>query len=403
MKRYDLVIVGAGIVGLGCARELLIRQPRLKVAILDREPVIAAHQSSHNSGVIHAGIYYRTGSLKAKLCVAGTRSMTRYCAERGIEVRQCGKLIIATREDELGRLRDLRARGESNGVAGLELVGPERIREIEPHCVGVAALWSPATAIVDYGAVAASYAAEVVAAGGEIFLDQPVLAIDTRTDGVVVRTKQNEFESSWVLGCAGLWADRVAQMDGGPSEPKLIPFRGSYWRLRPARRNLVRGLIYPVPDPAFPFLGVHFTPRINNDVWLGPNAVLALARDGYARTDVSPRDVAGILGSVGFRHFAFKYWRMGLDEFARDLSHSRLLAELRRYVPELEPVDILPGPSGVRAQPLTPEGGLIDDFVIDERPRSIHIRHAPSPAATSSLEIARVVADRAVAKFALTA
>ena len=401
MSRYDGVVIGAGIVGLATARELLLRRPGLRLAVVDKEPALAAHQSGHNSGVIHSGIYYTPGSLKARLCVAGMASMLRFCEEHGIAVRRCGKLIVATRAEELPRLHDLHRRGQANGVPGLALIEADRIAEIEPHAVGVAALHGPATSIVDYRQVCAAMAADVRAAGGELLLGREVLEIRHARDAVTLVTPHEELTASWLVACAGLWSDEVAHLDGQAPQPAIVPFRGSYWRLRADRRSLVRGLIYPVPDPAFPFLGVHFTPRMDGEVWLGPNAVLALGRDAYRRRDVDPGELARLARHGGLRRFGARYWRVGVAEVLRDLLHRRLVEELRRYVPELRPEDVLSGPSGIRAQAMGEDGTLIDDFVIDTGARSIHVRNAPSPAATSSLEIARAIADRAQAHFAL--
>jgi (S)-2-hydroxyglutarate dehydrogenase len=403
MATFDLAVIGAGIVGLASARELLIRHPRLRVVVLDKEPQIAAHQTGHNSGVIHSGVYYAPGSLKARLCVRGSRDLYAYCAARGIPAERCGKVIVAADDQEVPRLEVLHERGVANGVEGLELIGPERLREIEPYCVGVRALWVPATGIVDYGRVAAAYAEDIRVAGGEFQTASGVHAIRLGTNGVLLATDRADVQARFVIACAGLHADRVAQLSGAPREPRIVPFRGDYWLLRPERRYLAKNLIYPVPDPAFPFLGVHFTRRCaDGAVWLGPNAVLAFAREGYGRLDTNPADLAEAFGYAGFRRLAARYWRTGLVELQRDFSKRAFLASLQRYVPALSIADLVPGPAGVRAQALDRAGRLVDDFVVNvQGGRIIHVRNAPSPAATSSLAIGRLIADRAGEAFGL--
>jgi L-2-hydroxyglutarate oxidase LhgO len=403
MSRYDLVVIGGGILGLASARELLHRHPRLRLAVLDKEHRIGQHQTGHNSGVIHSGIYYAPGSFKARLCVQGGRDLYAYCAEKGIPTERCGKVIVASDESELPRLDELMRRGQANGVEGVEFVGPERLRELEPACVGVRAIWSPNTGIVDYDQVAAAYADDVRAAGGEILPGRRVQAIRRRSSGVLLETPVGDVEAGRVVACAGLYADRVARMTGGPPDPRIVPFRGDYWMLRPEQRHLAHNLIYPVPDPAFPFLGVHFTRRITDGaVWLGPNAVLAFAREGYRRSDVNLPELAEALTYPGFQKLAAKYWRMGWEEMVRDYSKGAFLRSLQRYVPRLTAADLLPGPSGVRAQALGPDGQLVDDFVVNvQEDQGVHIRNAPSPAATSSLAIGRLVADKADEVFGL--
>ena len=405
MRTYDLAVIGAGILGLAAARELLRRYPRLRLAVLDKEDSIGRHQTGHNSGVIHSGVYYAPGSLKAKLCVQGSRELYAYCAEAGIPTERCGKVIVASSAEELPRLRELHRRGGANGVAGLELIGPERLRELEPHCAGVQALWVPVAGIVDYGRVAAAYAAEVQRRGGDLLLRHAVADLAWRPGAVTLETAAGPVEERHVVACAGLQADRVARRSGAPAEPRIVPFRGDYWLLRPARRGLARNLIYPVPDPAFPFLGVHFTRRIEDGaVWLGPNAVLAFSREGYRRRDLRLGDLGDALAFPGFRALASRYWRTGAAELARDLSRTLFLRSLQRFIPELRAEDMLPGPSGVRAQALDAEGRLVDDFVVNvQERRVIHVRNAPSPAATSSLAVGRLIADAAADAFALAA
>ncbi|MGH2458436.1 MAG: L-2-hydroxyglutarate oxidase [Chloroflexota bacterium] len=397
----DVVVVGAGILGLAVARELLERWPWLQLAVVEKEDRIAAHQSGHNSGVIHSGLYYAPGSLKARLCVAGGRALVRYCDEHDLPYELSGKVIVATDPDELPRLEELHRRGTANGVEGLEVIGPERLRELEPAATGLRALYSPKTGIVDYLAVCRSYAADVTARGGQILLGRSVDAIVRRERHVVVATSEGVIETRYLITCAGLYSDRIATMTGAPREPRIVPFRGDYYILRPELADLVRSMIYPVPDPSFPFLGVHFTRRIGGGVWLGPNAVLAFAREGYQRLFVNPRELLDSLGYRGFQALAAKYWRTGLGEMYRDFSKPAFLQALRRYIPELTADDLIEGPAGVRAQALSPDGKLVDDFVIDGDARVMHVRNAPSPAATSSLAIGEYIADRAAESFQL--
>ena len=403
MRSYDVVVIGAGILGLAVSRELLSRYPRLRLAVLDKEPSVGQHQTGHNSGVLHSGIYYAPGSLKARLCVQGQRELYAYCEQKGIPTDRCGKVIVASNESELPRLDNLFERGQANGVQGLEMIGPERLREIEPHCVGVRALFSPNTGIVDFSRVTRAYAADVMDCGGDVLPGYGVERISDRPGRVVMHTTAGEIEAQHVVACAGLHADRVARLTGGPRDPRIVPFRGDYWVLRPDRRHLARNLIYPVPDPSFPFLGVHFTRRIDDgSVWLGPNAVLAFAREGYRRLDLRPRDLAEALAYRGFQRLAAKFWQTGMQEMVRDFSKEAFLKSLQVYVPELTLADLLPGPSGVRAQALGPDGSLVDDFVFNTQGRRIvHVRNAPSPGATSSLAIGRMIADTAEQAFGL--
>ncbi|GAC1384235.1 MAG: L-2-hydroxyglutarate oxidase [Herpetosiphon sp.] len=404
MARYHVVVVGAGIVGLAAARDLLLRYPHLLLAVIDKEPVVGHHQTGHNSGVIHAGLYYQPGSLKARLCVTGAAEAYRYCEANGIPAERCGKVVVATSEAELPRLHALFARGQANGVPGLELIDAHRLRVLEPHCRGVAAIWSPATGIVDWQAVARSYAADVQHAGGELLLGQALSAIRRLDRTIELQTPAGSLETANVVICGGLHADQLAMLSGAPSTPRVVPFRGDYYLLRRERRSLVRNLIYPVPDPAFPFLGVHFTRRTDGSVWLGPNAVLAGGREAYRRTDVNLRDLAGFLAFRGFRRLARRHWRYGLAELYRDWSKPAFLRSLQSYIPELTSDDLLPGPSGVRAQALDADGRLVDDFVVHtDGPRVLHVRNAPSPAATSSLAIGRLIAQTAVDTFVLPA
>jgi L-2-hydroxyglutarate oxidase LhgO len=404
---FDVAVVGAGLVGLATASHLLQSRPELRLVVVEKEPDVAGHQSGHNSGVVHAGLYYPPGSLKAILCREGKAALEAYCQEKGIPLEHPGKLVVALSDDELPRLAALHERATANGVPGLELVGPERIREIEPHAAGIKALWSPSTGIVDFRRVAVAYADDVRAAGGSIETGREVTSIEERPNEMVLRTGGGvEILARAVVTCAGLWADRVAAMTRGADAadgagPRIVPFRGDYYTLKPGARSLVNGLLYPVPDPSFPFLGVHFTKRIDGEVWAGPNAVLAFARDGYRRRDISPRDLAGTVTYPGFLRLATRYLRTGLAEMWRDWSKGAFLLELQRYLPELRSEDIAFGPSGVRAQALARDGTMVDDFDFAGSGRILHVRNAPSPAATASLAIGRVIADRIQGAFAL--
>ena len=402
-ERADVAIIGAGIVGLATALRLLEDRPGLRVTVLEREDRVGAHQSGHNSGVVHAGLYYVPGSQKALLCREGKALLERYCEARGIPIAFPGKLVVALDDAELPRLAALMERGLANGVDGLEEVGPERIRELEPHAAGIRALWSPRTGIVDFARVTAAYADDVRERGGTIELGCPVSAIARRPDGLVLSTPRGEVQARSVIACAGLWSDRVAALTGDrtPDSPRIVPFRGDYYTLTPDARHLVRGLLYPVPDPRFPFLGVHFTKRIDGEVWAGPNAVLAFARTGYRRRDVSPRDLAETLLHPGFLRLARRFWRTGAAEMWRDASKGAFTRELQRYVPEVRADQLQFGPSGVRAQALGRDGSLVDDFDLAGGDRVLHVRNAPSPAATSSLAIGGRLAAQAVERFGL--
>lgn len=389
----DIVVVGGGIVGLAVAREILKRRPETKLAVLEKEVDLGQHQTGHNSGVIHSGIYYAPGSRKAQACVAGAEALKRYCDRKQIPYKMVGKVIVATDEEELPRLENLYQRGIQNEVPGLRMVDADELKELEPHVNGIRALWSPATGIVDFGRVANSYADDVREMGGIIRRDHEVTAIDRKAGRSLVTTPKGEFEAATVVTCAGVYADRVAMLTGSPRTPRVVPFRGDYYILNPKRASLVRSNIYPVPDPRFPFLGVHFTPRMNGDIWLGPNAVLAFSREGYRFRDINPRDLVDMFGYSGFRQFARKNWQTGKDEMARDLSKKLFLQTLQRYIPELTMDDLLPGPSGVRAQALSEDGQLVDDFVFDRGEGVLHVRNAPSPAATSSLQIGSMIVD----------
>ena len=400
-RPWDIAIIGGGIVGLATALELLNRHPDLRLVILEKEDAIGQHQTGHNSGVIHSGIYYAPGSLKATLCVKGKTMLLDFCERHNIMYDLVGKVIVATDEEELPRLQNLYERGQKNGVPGLEMIGPERLREIEPHCVGIKALYSPETGIIDYSVVARKYGELIEAGGGEIRTNHEVTGISKRGQMRLLETPVGTIETRYVISCAGLYADRVAKLTGGASEPQIVPFRGDYYMLKPEKSDWVWGNIYPVPDPRFPFLGVHFTRRMNGDVWLGPNAVLAFAREGYRLTDVNLGELFEALRYRGFQQLATKFWRTGMDEMYRDVSKNAFLASLQRYMPDLTMDDMVVGPSGVRAQALAPDGSLVDDFIVDRQGDTLHVRNAPSPAATSSLAIGELIADAADETFAL--
>lgn len=390
-------VVGGGIVGLAVARRLLEQLPGSTVTVLEKEDVVGSHQTGHNSGVVHAGVYYPPGSLKARLCTAGRAQMQAYCRDRRLTYDECGKLVVALMDSERDRLTEISRRAAANGVPGVRTVDGAEISELEPHAVGVAALHSPHTAIVDFSAVAGSFAADVMAAGGKVRTGVEVVGAAERPDGVTVATTAGEIAVDQLVVCAGLYADRVAELFGDDPDPRIVPFRGEYHRLRPEARHLVRGLIYPVPDPRYPFLGIHLTRRYDGEVLVGPNAVLALAREGYRRRDVRLRDVRDAVAWPGFRRMARQHWRTGLVEYGHSLSKRAFVRQAQRYVPALRPADVVPAAAGVRAQAVSRAGELADDFVLNHRGRVLHVRNAPSPAATSSLAIAEYVVSALLA------
>jgi L-2-hydroxyglutarate oxidase LhgO len=383
------------LIGLATAYRLLEQRPALRLAVLEKESSVGRHQSGHNSGVLHSGVYYQAGSLKARLCRSGKSALEAFASERGIRFERRGKLIVALDSRELPRLEALHERALANGVPDVRLIGPAEIKEVEPHVAGIRALAVPDAGIIDFSRVTEEYAAEVSRRGGEVRLGQTVAHVADVGSRAAVVTDQEEIGAAAVVTCAGLQADRF----GGPAGPRIVPFRGDYYRLVPGARHLVRGLIYPVPDPQLPFLGVHFTPLIDGDVWAGPNAVLAFAREGYRRSSFRPDQLAETLAYRGFRRLVRKYWRTGALELWRDLSKRAFHRQLRRYVPDLEPNQLRSGPSGVRAQAVGADGTLIDDFCILETGRTIHVRNAPSPGATASLAIGQHIADRVLRNF----
>jgi L-2-hydroxyglutarate oxidase len=397
----DVVVVGAGILGLATGREMLVRHPHLSVVVLDKEPRLASHQTGHNSGVLHAGLYYAPGSLKARLCRSGKDTLEHYAAERDIPVDRCGKLVIAADGGEIHALEALRERAEANGVPGLEMLGPDGLRDLEPHAVGAAALWSPSTSIIDYKAVAAAMAQDITEAGGEIRLGTEVTHIEVRPDSLLLETPRGPLTARHVVSCAGLHADRLAAMTGEDPPERIVPFRGDYYTLTESASHLVRGLIYPVPDPRFPFLGIHLTKMVDGRVLAGPNAVLAFRREGYRRRDVSAGDLWSVVSTPGFRRLARRYWRTGLAEMWRDWNKGAFLAAVQRFVPSITGQDLRWGPSGVRAQAVDPDGSLVDDFRLSAGGRLLHVRNAPSPAATASMAIAAHLADEAETQFVL--
>ena len=379
--------------GLAVARELLLRRPRTNLLLLEAESSLAQHQTGHNSGVVHSGVYYKPGSLKAKLCVEGNRRLSLYCSERGIRLERCGKLIVATREDELSRLRDLRRRGTANGVPNLEEIGPERLAEIEPNVSGLRALHVPSAGIVDFRAVAAALAADIESLDGTIRTSARVTEIGSNGSAVSVRTSADTFRARYLVTCGGLHSDRLASMAGAPRAPKIVPFRGTYYVLDRERSPSLHKLIYPVPDPALPFLGIHVTRQISGEVWAGPNAVLAFARHGYRRRDLSVRDFGDVLSYRGFHALARRHWRSGVAELRAEFSKRSFAAALGRLVPALDADDLVRRQSGVRAQAVSSDGELLDDFWLDRTANALHVRNAPSPAATSSLALAGVISD----------
>ena len=399
--RLDVIVIGGGLVGLSTAMALLQAHPQLQVTVLEKEPAIGTHQSGHNSGVLHAGLYYQPGSLKARFCREGRLALTEFAAERGIPFRQTGKLVVATSDSELPRLAALAERGRAYGLAVREL-GPGEITGIEPQVRGVRALHIPESGVIDYRQVAAAYAAEVTSRGGGVRCGYGVHALVRTSAGWVAETAAGPVAARAVIACAGLQADRIAAMSGQLSGGyRIVPFRGDYYTFRPHARDLVRGLVYPVPDPAFPFLGVHFTRGIDGELRAGPNAVPALAREGYRRSSVSARDTLDCLRFPGLGKLARAYARTGALEIWRDLVKPAFLAEMRRYLPAIGPGDVTFGPSGIRAQCLSRSGSLVDDFLIETGDRIIHVLNAPSPAATASIVIGRHFAGRAAAAFTL--
>ncbi|MFV0445947.1 MAG: L-2-hydroxyglutarate oxidase [Planctomycetaceae bacterium] len=396
MHRTDVAIIGGGIVGLATAYRLQERFPQRTICVLEKESRVAAHQSSHNSGVLHSGIYYRPGSLRATNCREGKLAMEEFCAREEIAYEVCGKVIVAVDEPEIPRLHKIFERGQANGVR-CEMIGPERLRELEPHCRGVQAIHVPEAGIVDYPGVCERLTTRIVERGGTILVNALATGVNQRGDEVVVHSQRGDVHCRYLVTCAGLQADRVTAMTGQKPAAQIVPFRGEYFELIPEVHHLCRNLIYPVPDPSFPFLGVHFTRMAKGGVECGPNAVLAFAREGYTKLQFSPRDLAESLTYGGFLRLAAKYWRMGAGEMWRSVCKGAFVKALQRLVPEIESRHLHSAPAGVRAQALGANGELLDDFVFQESERIINVGNAPSPAATASLNIGRLIVDRLAA------
>lgn len=392
MKSCDIAIVGAGIVGLATAWSISRRRPEARLLILEKESRIAAHQSSHNSGVLHTGIYYKPGSLRAVNCRKGKLLMEEFCQTHGIPFERCGKVIVAVNKPELGRLRNIYERGQANGIE-CELIDAVRLRELEPHAAGIAAIHVPEAGIVDYSRVCSQLAEQLQKQGHEILLNAGVSAIQPRPDRIELKTAQGDVEAGQLVTCGGLWSDRLIRMAGQRPQAPIVPFRGEYYDLKPEAHDLCRNLIYPVPDPAYPFLGVHFTRTIHGGVECGPNAVLAFARAGYTRLEINPRDLLETLTYSGFQKMAWNNWKTGLGEMWRSWNKAAFVTALQRLIPEIRAEHLVPAPAGVRAQALGRDGKLVDDFIIQKCDRMVHVGNAPSPAATASLSIGERIAD----------
>jgi L-2-hydroxyglutarate oxidase LhgO len=400
-QSYDIAIIGGGIIGLATAMRLTQEFPKHRVVVVEKEAEVARHQTGHNSGVIHAGIYYAPGSQKASWCYSGAKLLRQFCDEHGIKYEMCGKLIVATSEAELPRLEELYKRGAANGVEGLQMIDQGRLRELEPHTAGIKAIYSPNTGIIDYTKVAQAYATEMREGGGDLMTGAQVRKIAHKDSRLYLETTKGEIAARRVINCAGLHADRVARMMGVDTGVRIIPFRGEYFSIRPDRAHLVNSLIYPVPDPRFPFLGVHFTKRVNGSVEAGPNAVLAFAREGYKKTSFSPGHVAGLLTYSGFWRMSARYWKTGFQEQYRSMRKRVFLRSLQTLLPEIRMEDLADPGAGVRAQAVNRKGQLLQDFSIAESKDAIHVLNAPSPGATSSLNISRYIVDVAKKSFEL--
>jgi len=400
MQEFDCVVVGGGIVGLSVAWAILERKPDCRIAVVEKENAVARHQTGRNSGVIHSGIYYKPGSLKAKLCRAGNQRLLEFCQEHDIPHEVCGKVIVVTTAAEIPLMANLYARGVANGLMVKKLTASE-VKELEPNVNCLAGIHVPSTGIVDFGAVCRKLAELIQTRGGNLRLGTKLLGFRPEGRQAILETSNGELAGRRIINCAGLQSDRVAILNGAQPGARIVPFRGEYYELKPERRSLVRNLIYPVPDPQFPFLGVHFTRMIDGSVHAGPNAVLSLKREGYNRTSFDLRDFIDTMTYVGFWRMAAKHAKAGLAEIHRSFSKKAFVHSLQRLIPEIQEEDLLPGRAGVRAQALRPDGGLVDDFLIVNGPRAIHVCNAPSPAATASLEIGRVIAEQ-IAEFSLT-
>lgn len=398
---HDIIVIGGGIVGLSVAREATRRFPHLHLLLVEKENRIASHQTGHNSGVIHSGVYYKPGSVKARTCVAGAKAMIEFCRQHGIAHQVCGKVIVATSREEIPRLEELQRRGTANGLERLRMLSRDELCEVEPHCAGIQALHVPSTGVTDYVDVASKYAELILERGGQIRTRCGVTGLARRNAETTIETTQGSFTTRFVINCAGLHSDRISRMAGNAPQMRIVPFRGEYYDLRPERRHLVRGLIYPVPDPRFPFLGVHLTRHVDGGVEAGPNAVLAFRREGYRKSDFSLRDAWDEVSYPGFWRMAAKYWRNGLGEFYRSASKGAFVKALQRLVPEIQSSDLTPGGSGVRAQALGRDGTLVDDFQFVCAGDMLHVCNVPSPAATASIPIAQAIVRMAEDNFGL--
>jgi len=392
-NQSDIIIIGGGIVGLATAYQLIQKHPQRSLKILEKEAELAAHQTGHNSGVIHSGIYYKPGSLKASNCRTGKQLLQEFCDREGIRYEICGKVIVATDESELDRLQNLFERGVANGV-NCRMIDARQLKELEPHCRGIRAVHIPESGIVSYRQVCQRLAARITEKGNRVVTGARVTSLLEQETGVLVRSNAGEFHAQYVVNCAGLHSDRVAALSGRAPSVKIIPFRGEYYKVKPEAEQFCRNLIYPVPDPQFPFLGVHFTRMIEGGVECGPNAVLAYAREGYRKQDINLRDLLETLAYPGFRKLALKHWRMGLGEMWRSYNKHAFVKALQRLVPDIRAEHLFPVPAGIRAQAIAPDGKLVDDFAIDEQKRLISILNAPSPAATAGLSIGRMIVTK---------
>ncbi len=397
---YDVAIIGGGIVGLATALNL-VQNYQLSLIILEAENEISAHQTGHNSGVIHSGLYYKPGSLKALNCVTGRKAMYQFCEENEIAHENCGKIVVATDQAEIPSLNMLEERGRANGLDGIRRLSPQEIKEFEPHVNGIDGLWVPQTGIVNYTDVSRAYAQKILAAGGEIRTNSRVIGFSNISETIQLQTTSGEVETKNIINCAGLRSDKIAKLCGVNPGLQIIPFRGEYYEVVPEKEYLVKNLIYPVPDVRFPFLGVHFTRMVHGGVEAGPNAVLALKREGYKKSDISIQDMLYYGGYIGFWRMAFKYWKMSISETYRSYSKAAFVKALQRLIPELKMEDVHPAGSGVRAQALSADGKLLDDFSIVEKANQIHVLNAPSPAATASLSIGETIAGMAKKNFQL--
>ena len=397
--QYDIAIIGGGIIGLSTAMHILQKRPTLKVVVVEKENTLAKHQTGNNSGVIHSGIYYKPGSWKSEFCVSGVTKIKEFCDDNEIEYVECGKTIVATSENELGRLQDLYERGQANGVPGLEMIGPERLQEIEPHVAGVQALWSPKTGIVDYVKITNRYADIFQENGGSVLLNTMVQNIDVREGEINIDTNNGTLNTKHVINCAGLYSDKVAEMMGQDIGVHIIPFRGEYYKLSSSAEHLVKGLIYPVPDPRFPFLGVHYTRNIHGYVEAGPNAVLAFQQEGYKKTDINVGELSRTFMFPGFWKMLKNNWKTGMSELYRSYNKNKFVSDLQRLIPSIDSDSLVAGGAGVRTQAVDKTGFLLDDFKIVETSNSLHVINAPSPGATSSLAIGEHLSDLAEKNF----